>query len=363
MANLQTEWTAQELLATDEGLAPLLAGGVRCHGGFVDDGTYVSPRTRFRRPAIVAWQEQHRDQFGTELLDMPLDTWPQHYPNVEQAKHLLREGVREPLVATLTRIGTVEGFGAMIGNSAVENIQRWFDDSITGTAIDHLDKGLLQAHARDEAGYRDEAGHKQMWYATRDIAFEHPLSADEEADIVSRTTLGGAGQAGNAPKIPKREREMLEDIEPTLLALTQRMIRILLIEIQAFHTFAWAEAVLADKDLVAGEGGAARIVSFIRQDETPHVEYLRTAITEMRDRTFVGLSGRKYAGTDLVGSLWDRAVAGSIAASLNHEFTLNELDLALDGNPRRDSILEGFHSLATPERAGDPAAAAAPLSY
>jgi hypothetical protein len=346
VANLQTEWTADELLATDEGLAPLVAGGVRCHGGFDDDGEYVSPRTRFRRPAIEAWQEQHRLQFGTDLLTMPLDTWPEHYPNVEQAKHLLREGVRDPLVATLTRIGTVEGFGAMIGNSAVENIQKWFDDPLAGTAIDHLDKGLLQAHARDEAGYREEAGHKQMWYATRDVAFEHPLSADEEAEIVSRTTLGAAGQAGNGPAMPKREREMLEDIEPTLLALTGRMIRILLIEIQAFHTFAWAEAVLSDNELVAGEGDAARIVSFIRQDETPHVEYLRTALTEMRDRTFVGVSGRKHAGDEVVGSLWDRAVTGSIAASLNHEFTLNELDLALAGNPRRDSILEGFHSLA-----------------
>ncbi len=32
-------------------------------------------------------------------------------------------------------------------------------------------------------------------------------------------------------------------------------------------------------------------MSYIRADETPHVEYLRTALTEMRDRTWIGTSG------------------------------------------------------------------------
>ena len=78
--------------------------------------------------------------------------------------------------------------------------------------------------------------------------------------------------------------------------LIQRMINILLIEISAFHTFAWAEDRALRPDLVAGDGEAARLVSYIRQDETPHVEYLKTALTEMRDRTFVGESGRRVPG-------------------------------------------------------------------
>ena len=48
-----------------------------------------------------------------------------------------------------------------------------------------------------------------------------------------------------------------------------RMIGLLLIEISAFHGFHWAEAVLSDTDLVAGDGEAARIISYIRADETP----------------------------------------------------------------------------------------------
>ena len=66
-----------------------------------------------------------------------------------------------------------------------------------------------------------------------------------------------------------------DDIDFDLESLIERMIRLLLIEISAFHMFAWAEEVLSDPDLVAGDGEAARLVSYIRADETPHVEYLR----------------------------------------------------------------------------------------
>ena len=42
-----------------------------------------------------------------ELLDAPLSVWSPAYPNVAQAELLLRNGVRDPVVAILTRIGTV----------------------------------------------------------------------------------------------------------------------------------------------------------------------------------------------------------------------------------------------------------------
>ncbi len=90
--NLQLEWTEDELLATDAISEPLIVGGVRCHGGFDDDGAYHSPRTRYRVPAIDAWQRNHAAAFGTELIDVPLSTWPETYPNVDQAKFLIQAG-------------------------------------------------------------------------------------------------------------------------------------------------------------------------------------------------------------------------------------------------------------------------------
>src|SRR5690242_16684413 len=140
MSNLQLDWTEDELLATDAVDEPLIAAGVRCHGGFTNAG-YVSPRTKNRVPAINAWQQSHREQFGTEILAAPLELWPEVYPNVAQTKYLLRQGVPEPTIASLTRIGTVEGFGGLIRAVRVDDMQAHFDESIKGTAIEHLQSG------------------------------------------------------------------------------------------------------------------------------------------------------------------------------------------------------------------------------
>jgi hypothetical protein len=342
MVDLATEYTTEELLATHPIAEPLVVAGVRCHGGFGEDGAYVSPRTRFRTGAIEAWQQHHTETFGTEILDVPLDTWPEHYPNAAQAKYLLAEGVRDPLVATLTRIGTVEGFGAVIRTCNVDNIQQFVEEDVTGTALQHLDRGLLEAHARDEAGFGDEAGHKQMWYATRDIAFEHPLSADEEQSLIERTTLGRA-----APGADPTRPGGIDDLDASLGALIERMTRILLIEFSAYRAFAWAEEVLADVGLVAGDGEAARLVSYIRQDESPHVGYLRTALTELRDRTLIDRSGRRHPGQKIIGGFFDYAFDQSVGANRQAavDSARSEVERALEGNRRRASILEQFHAL------------------
>ena len=114
MTDRQLHWAEAELLETDPIAEPLVVAGRLCHGGFDDAGRYVTPRTKGRNPAVAAWQAQFRDDFGSEILEAPLDTWPASYPNVAQSKLLLREGVRRPIITSLTRIGTVEGFGGLI---------------------------------------------------------------------------------------------------------------------------------------------------------------------------------------------------------------------------------------------------------
>src|SRR5262249_27223400 len=103
-------YSAEELLLSVDYDAPLIANGVRCHGGFVD-GRYVSPRSAYRRAAIAAWQAQLGAR-GLPLIDIPRELIPHHFPNADQAKLLLREGVRDPLARTLTTIAIIEGFGA-----------------------------------------------------------------------------------------------------------------------------------------------------------------------------------------------------------------------------------------------------------
>jgi len=349
MSDIQLTWTESELLTGHDVVEPLVAGGVRCHGGFDDNGQYVSPRTRHRGPAIEAWQQSHREQFGTEIIDAPLELWPEVFPNVAQSKYLIREGVREPTISALTRIGTVEGFGSMIRNVHVDDLQTHFDDSIAGTATAHLQHGLFEAHARDEAGWEDEGGHKQMWFAARDIAFEHPVSPDMTQAMLERMGIVAPGGTPPTPEEARANAQALRrfaDLDLSLEMMLRRMVGLLMIEVSAFHTFAWAEEVLADSDLVAGDGAAATLVRYVRADETPHVEYLRTALTEMRDRTFVGESGRRIAGAEVIGELWDAALEQSLGANRQNfvRTATNEVEHALASNPRRAEILEGFHA-------------------
>jgi hypothetical protein len=341
MTTAPLHYSEDELLADHDIVEPLFAGGVRCHGGYTADGTYVPPRTKNRVPATNAWQAAHQTNFGTAILDAPIDLWPEPYPNVAQAKFLLRAGVRGPVITSLTRIGTVEGFGGLIRNVGAGELQRFFVESIDGTCTQHLQRGLFEAQARDEAGFEHQAGHKQMWFAARDIAFESPVTDDETQEMMKR--MGITTPAGGAPSVTP----MFDDLDFTLEMMLRRMISLLFIEISAFHTFAWAEAVLSDTELVAGDGTAATIVGCIRTDETPHVDYLRTALTEMRDRTFVTTNGKPIAGTEVIGRLWDRLLDDSLHARREQflRTTLREVEFALDGNPRHADLEAEFHAL------------------
>src|SRR5262245_42368631 len=344
----QVEFTAEELLADHPVVEPLVAGGVRCHGGFDADGRYVSPRTRFRAPAITAWQNQHRRLFGTDIVEVPLATWPEHFPNMAQGRFLVEAKVPEPLISTLTRIGTVEGYGAAIRGLDPGDSQRWFDEDVKGTAVDHLGRGLFEAHGRDEAGWEAEAGHRDMWFAARDIAFEGGV-----AHIDVEATLARMGFGARRPGAAEGNRLLPDDVDVDLEIIAMFMIRVLLIEVQAFHTFAWAETLLSDRDLVAGDGAAADLVACIRQDETPHVGYLATALTEMRDRTWVGTSGRHHDGAEMIATLWDAALAASLGAGrqANRAAILGEIEHWCSKRPNGADLLAQFHALGTAEAA------------
>jgi len=360
----QITFAPGELLESHPIEEPLIAGGVRCHGGFDADGNYVSPRTRKRVPAIAAWQRKHAATFGTGILDVPLDSWPSHYPNVAQSKFLIDQGIVRPMITTLTRVGTVEGFGGNIGRTALPDLQPYFEEDIRGTAMAHLTLGLYEAHGRDEAGYEDEGGHRQMWFAARDIAFDNPSTENEVARMlemmgIPASAYGARARRASASSRARDEapRQLPADIEPELEFQIARMIRLLFIELSAYRTFAWAEEVLSDADLVNGDGEAARLVSYIRRDERPHVEYLRTVLSEMRDRTLIGASGKRYAGREMIGTMWDRAMEQSIGQNRrqNRTMQLRAIEAELEGHAGRDALLEEYHALGDvrPGRDGD----------
>jgi hypothetical protein len=288
-ADMQLEYTPLELLENGDYSEPLIANGVRCHGGYLQDGRYRSPRTIHRTPAIQAWQHQHTLS-GAPLIELAEGLMPPQYPNVEQAILLCKAGVHEPVVRALTIISVIEGFGAVIRDVRVPGLADLIVEPIQGTTLAHLDQGLFEAHARDEAGWGEEGGHKQMWEAARDLAFENPKIP---GDVLMRI-MGGGGR-----RAQKRKRGFPQ-IDEKLERMIATMAQVLVVEIFAEAVFQWGLDVLSDPEISAAPEEASRMVSHIQQDESPHVEYLRAALSELAVRTIRTVDGKTLPGRDVV---------------------------------------------------------------
>ena len=182
-----------------------------------------------------------REPFGTEVLDVPLDTWPEHFPNVAQARHLITAGVPEPLIATLTRIGTVEGFGANIRLLQPGDLQRHFDEDIRG----HRHRPPRPGPVRGPRPRRGRLGGGGR--ATRTCGSPPATSPSSRPTRQGRhrgdARAHGLRPAGRPRRRSTSSRRLPDDIDVDLELIADLMIRVLLIEMQAFHTFAWAEDV------------------------------------------------------------------------------------------------------------------------
>ncbi len=293
----QLEFSPQQLLSGDVTDEPLIADGLLCHGGFID-GAYVSPRCLYREPAIRNWQRRLLDEGGA-LISLPTKYVPPHYPNYEQAKLLLQEGVVDPVTRSLTTISIVEGFGARIRDVPVPDLHAEIVEDIGGTALSHLDRGLMEAHARDEAGHRSEGGHKQMWEAARDLGLDKPEIPD---DVLLRMM---SGQRRSGPG------RMFPELSKKLEALITILSNVMVIEVFADDVFEWAKKLLGDPEVSANPEAAAAMVAHIQADERPHVQYLRTALSEMRARTLRSEDGKQeIPGHQVVDEIFKRQLLG-----------------------------------------------------
>jgi len=335
-------YSAEELLASDSYREPLIANEIRCHGGFMDDGFYRSPRTLHRGPAIDAWKGKLAEQ-GHDLIELSRELTPPQYPSVAQARLLLQNGVREPIVRTLTIISILEGFGAMIRDVRVPKLEDLFIDGgsgrtpgIEGTALAHLRGGLFEAHARDESGYREEGGHKQMWEAARDEALENPKIP---GDVLMRIMGQRQKREKTGPVFP--------EIDPKLERMLAFMSQVLVIEVFAEGAFEWGIELLSDPEVSANPKVAGDMIRHIQQDEKPHVEYLRTALSEARARTIRTVDGKEIPGKVVVDEFLHRilhSMSRERRRDQRADLRENLIEaMKVAGNPK--ALLEEFDSL------------------
>jgi hypothetical protein len=296
MSNL--EYSFDDLMTEQDYEQPLVAGGVRCHGGYIG-GAYVPPRSKVRGPAVAAWRDRLRAD-GLPLLHVPAHYVPPNYPNYPQAKYLLQEGVREPVTRALTLIAIIEGFGARIRDLPVPDWRTEVREDIAGTALAHLGGGLFEAHARDEAGHRDQGGHKQMWEAARDVGLDRPKIP---GDVLMRLMSGG-GPRGDVQRL-------FPQLSAHMEGMVTMMATVLVVEAFAEDTFDWAQQLLGDPEVSVDAERARHIVSCIAADELPHVEYLSVALSELRGRTLRSPDGRfEVPGAEVVDSIFARQLRG-----------------------------------------------------
>ena len=296
----QLVYTREELLRSHDYARPHVIAGHQLHGGFDEEGCYVSPRALVRAPAIEAWTESLRAR-GGDLLDADSSLLGGiRYPNEAQQKMLLLEGLRQTFWNNLTITGLIEGRGRMLAEVTFPDFQEIVEEDISGMGIGHLNKGLLFAHGIDEGGEPDKGigGHDVMWFALRDLAFG-------ETDFPEP----GVPERIGRPEARKREApEIPEAYEQTLMFL----LNLLLIEFRAELGFSLTERMLKDPELFldrrAEAEEAAVVVNRIRTDEEIHVKSLRLYLGELASVHLKTVSGGRKPGSEVIDHAWQRIV-------------------------------------------------------
>jgi hypothetical protein len=334
------EYSEAELLREHDYAHPHEVMGYRLHGGFDEAGRYLSPRTAVRWDAVHAWEEALVERGGAALAADRSLLGGASFPSYEQQKLLLREGLGRTLWNSLTITGVIEARGRVLAQFQAPDFSTVLAEGVSGMAVGHLNRGLLKAHGLDEGGSPEKGigGHDAMWFAVRDLVFgaeRYPIP--EVPENIGRPD-GGRRMVG---EIPQAHEQML-----------LFLMNLLMIEIRAELVFDFNRRLFRDPELFVlrrrEAEQAAVLVDRIRQDEQIHVDYLRTVLGEIRSATFVGPSGWRARGAEVIDSVWAEIVRWHTVErpKLVREETRRSVQRQILGHPDGERILEQFEALA-----------------
>ncbi|HEX2591476.1 MAG TPA: hypothetical protein VHL34_08265 [Rhizomicrobium sp.] len=331
-------YTREEILADHPYARPHEEAGYRLHGGFDAAGTYVSPRTLNRWPAVEAWQAQLQAR-GLPVIDASrklLKRGP--YPTADQQKFLLGKGFGETLWNSLTITGVIEARGAMLAQAVAPNFQDIIVEDIADTCLGHLNKGLLEAHGWDEGGTKDKGigGHDDMWFAVRDALFGKNKYPMPEVP----PSIGRPESSRRMPQIPQVYEEWI------LL-----LMNVLMIEVKAESFFSFCHSVMCDpdnfRDRREAAVHAAEVVGRIRTDEAIHVAYLATVISELRGMTIKTVGGKTMSGAELIDLVWEQMIVwhSVIQADFGRNQSRDAIHARLTAQSNGPALVASFDSL------------------
>ena len=292
-------YTPEEIEAEHDYATPHIECGLALHGGFDDQGRYISPRTKHRWEAVKAWRQalvqRHQPlvEATTELLT------EENFPSVPQQIHLLKHGIEQSFWDSLSITGLIEARGRALADVVAPDFQKIIQEDLRETALGHMSKGLLRAHGWDEGGLPGSGigGHDVLWYAARDLLFGKDKYPIPEAP----TSIGRE----------KNEQEMLQ-LPPEYEMLIAFLMNLLMIEVRAERAFDFYEKVIRSEEVFLDRrkeaATAVTLVNRIRQDETVHVAWLQVAISEFRSFTIKSLDGGTVSGAEILDPLWEKMV-------------------------------------------------------
>ena len=338
-------YSREELLESHAYARPHEEAGYKLHGGFLADGSYCSPRTKVRWPAVRAWQAALKAR-GWPIINADQELLKRGaYPNEAQQKLLLQAGFGRTFWNSLSITGIIEARGRGLCSMPTPDMQKLVVEDVAETAIGHLGAGLLFAHGADEGGdpgAPELGAHDAMWFAARDLVFgkdAYPVPTPPES--IARPDEG----------------RLMPDIAEPFENLIRMLMNVLMIEVRAESAFAFNIRVFRDPDNFAGRRAeaelAATLVERIRADEAIHVAYLATTISELRSYTLKRAGGGTIAGTEVIDPVWAKMVDWHgreerlLAAKRTRETVENQLieERGEAGRP----LLARFDALADPD--------------
>lgn len=332
-------FSKEELEADIDYAKPHEACGLKLHGGFDENGQYVSPRTRYRWQAINAWTRQLEEK-NVEIVEATtaLLTEP-NYPNVEQQLFLLKHGVDQPLWDSLTITGLIEARGKALAELTAPDFQDIILEDISETALGHLNKGLLTSHGWDEGGKPGSGlgGHDEMWFATRDLIF-----GKDAFPLVEPPASIGREKA-------QREMEQLPVEHEMLISF---LMNLLMIEVRAERAFAFYEDVISNPSVFVDKrteaNKAVELVNRIRADESVHVAWLKAAISEFRASTIKTVDGKEVSGASILDPVWAQMVQWHAVEmhEANRENNRKEMESKIAAVAGGDKLVAEFNNLA-----------------
>ena len=330
-------YTREEIEEEREYATPHIECGVKLHGGFSEDGTYVSPRTRNRWQAINNWQQHLKDR-GFELVEATTDLLTEpNFPNIAQQVWLLKNGIDKGFWNSLTITGLIEARGKALVGLTAPDFQKIIVEDISETSLAHMNKGLLRAHGWDEGGNdTDTGGHDVMWFVVRDLVFgKDKYPVPEPPASIGRE---------------KETREM-EQNPAEYEGLISFLMNLLMIEVRAERAFDFYEKVLGNEEVFTDRRKeathAAELVNRIRQDESVHVAWLLSAISEFRSFTIKTVGGEQINGAEILDPVWQQMVHWHAVEmhEVNRPINAELIKKTILANKNGEAIFKQFEAL------------------